>query len=216
MPRPVDPHILALIPDAERADAAAAQLDRVARKTRILRSMSDLRACPLPSARAMLLDARIPPASLQRLVPSLRNALPATCRIFSLGTPSPEVAPLVDDTLPFPCGQGVLLDRLRRALLRSASDHALDIELAAEIEVRHGRLAHQSLYARLDVPHGAPVSAVTAAFDRLSDRLHPDRLGALPPELERKARELYASIAEAGRVLRSPAERSEYHRTMNR
>ncbi|TVR03113.1 MAG: hypothetical protein EA398_06260 [Deltaproteobacteria bacterium] len=208
------PTVIVVAASAAHAERFRAALDRLGDRLVVVESVQALRGVPLRKLRALVLDMQIvsPPAA--KTVPLLRRALPESCRILGAGRPTADEPHPFEGVLPFPSGPGVLLDRLRRALAERASAQALDVELAAEIELRCHRLEGQSLYDRLDLPPGAPVADVTRAFDALSERLHPDRVAHLPEALRSSASTLYAAIAEAGRVLRSPAERSAYHRKL--
>lgn len=67
-------------------------------------------------------------------------------------------------------------------------------------------------YEVLGVRPDAGLGEVQAAFFRIAKRWHPDRLGAESATLEESATQIYASAAEACRVLSDPSLRRDYDR----
>ncbi|MGO8741705.1 MAG: DnaJ domain-containing protein [Limisphaerales bacterium] len=68
----------------------------------------------------------------------------------------------------------------------------------------------QSYYEVLEVPEGATLEEVKAAFRRLSNEYHPDRVPSHLTKLRKDAEERFKQINEANQVLRDPEKRRQY------
>lgn len=87
--------------------------------------------------------------------------------------------------------------------------------MSAELAERAERMAEQTHYDVLGLADDVPVDMVVAAFDRLSMRLHPERLAASGVSAD-LANEVYARICEAYRTLRSSGTREAYDLQLRR
>lgn len=93
-------------------------------------------------------------------------------------------------------------------------EQPLDPEMKAlfeEIRRRHREMAEQNHFEVLGVGQEAKSAEVRQAFTALAQRLHPDKLGSrLSEEAATVARELFARLNEANRVLGSDEARAAY------
>lgn len=121
-----------------------------------------------------------------------------------------------DAVVCIPCGHGVLRDVVMRTLgLRWAEFGAPERTMSAELAERAERMTEQTHYEVLGLADDVPADQVVAAFDRLSMRLHPERLAASGVSAD-LANEVYARICEAYRALRSPVTRDAYDLQLRR
>lgn len=123
-----------------------------------------------------------------------------------------------DVTVKYPVAGRVLAARIEKVLRSHAAPAAVDDRMIrAEIELRGDPEGTRSHYEVLGVRPGASADAVTAAYDRLSLLLHPDRLRTLQDaELLDRAAALYDRVGEAFRVLRRPNARTRYDQALAR
>lgn len=160
---------------------------------------------------AVVLDGRLegPPAA--ELAAAFASGLPSETAFVLLVDELPsEPTPRFDAVVRIPCGHGVLRDVVMRALgLRWAEFGGPERSMGAELAERAERMVEQTHYEVLGLADDVPVDLVVAAFDRLSMRLHPERLAASGVSSD-LAHEVYARICEAYRTLRSPAAREAY------
>jgi DnaJ-class molecular chaperone len=85
------------------------------------------------------------------------------------------------------------------------------VEVRALVEDLFAGLDQRSYYDFLGVAPGATAQQIQDAFYLRAERLHPDRFFNLSDlELRNKIYEVYKRVAEAYRVLESPAARKEY------
>ncbi len=84
-------------------------------------------------------------------------------------------------------------------------------EIRTLVEELFAGLERRSYYDFLGVPRGATAKQIQDAFYVRAEKLHPDRFFSLSDlELRNKIYEVYKRVAEAYRVLESPAARKEY------
>ena len=84
-------------------------------------------------------------------------------------------------------------------------------EIRTLVEELFAGLERRSYYDFLGVPRGATAQQIQDAFYVRAEKLHPDRFFNLSDlELRNKIYEVYKRVAEAYRVLESPAARKEY------
>ena len=84
-------------------------------------------------------------------------------------------------------------------------------EIRTLVEELFAGLERRSYYDFLGVPAGATAQQIQDAFYARAEKLHPDRFFNLSDlELRNKIYEVYKRVAEAYRVLDSPAARKEY------
>jgi curved DNA-binding protein CbpA len=80
----------------------------------------------------------------------------------------------------------------------------------AEIRALAEILDELDYYRVLELPSGAPVSAVRAAYHRASRRFHPDGHRDLPSDLRPALTRIAKRVTEAYSVLRDPRRRQVY------
>lgn len=160
---------------------------------------------------AVILDARLDGPPVAELALAYAAALPPeTAFVLLTDDLVTEPEPPFDAVVRVPCGPGVLRDVVMRAVGRRWTDRETPARsMTDELVARASRLAEQNHYEVLGLADDVPMEAVVAAFDRLSMRLHPERLLANEVPLE-LANEVYARICEAYRTLRVPATREAY------
>jgi hypothetical protein len=160
---------------------------------------------------AVVLDGRLegPPAA--ELAAAFASGLPEETAFVLLVEELAESArPPFHAVVRIPCGHGVLRDVVMRTLgLRWAEFGGPERPMSAELAERAERMVEQTHYEVLGLADDVPVDLVVAAFDRLSMRLHPERLAASGVSSD-LANEVYARICEAYRTLRSPGTREAY------
>jgi DnaJ-domain-containing protein 1 len=112
----------------------------------------------------------------------------------------------------YPVAPRVLSSRIENSLRSHRQrQRGVNVEHMADLEVRCVRAADQNFYGLLGVAHDASIDQIKRAYDGLSLKLHPDRLQALPSnELKARVADLYVSMTEAYRTLRSLSARSRY------
>jgi curved DNA-binding protein CbpA len=97
---------------------------------------------------------------------------------------------------------------------RGEPEAPIDPEMKAlfdEVRSRHQKMGEQSHFEVLGLNQDAKSADVRQAFTALAQRLHPDKLGSrVPEEVATIARELFARMNEANRVLGSDDARREY------
>jgi len=160
---------------------------------------------------AVVLDSRLEGPSSAELAAAFASGLPAeTAFVLLVEDLAVETTPPFDAVVRIPCGPGVLRDVVMRTLgLRWAEFGGPERAMSAELAERAERMAEQTHYEVLGLPDDVPVDLVVAAFDRLSMRLHPERLAANGVSSD-LANEVYSRICEAYRALRSPGTREAY------
>ncbi len=160
---------------------------------------------------AVLVTAGFPKPDPEALAAALKPALPGTCLIQVCGGISalPEGSNY-HGTLKFPLAPRVLAANVRRMIRTSKATKSDHRPLQAEIELRCLGLSDQTHYKVLGVPPDAPLDDITAAYDSLSLRYHPDRLRKLEPESREHAMQLYIRIGDAYRTLRVVNDRMRY------
>jgi hypothetical protein len=160
---------------------------------------------------AVVLDSRLEGPSSAELAAAFASGLPAeTAFVLLVEDLAVETTPPFDAVVRIPCGPGVLRDVVMRTLgLRWAEFGGPERAMGAELAERAERMAEQTHYEVLGLPDDVPVDLVVAAFDRLSMRLHPERLAANGVSSD-LANEVYSRICEAYRALRSPGTREAY------
>jgi hypothetical protein len=160
---------------------------------------------------AVVLDGRLegPPAA--ELAAAFASGLPEeTAFVLLVDELTGELTPRFDAVVRIPCGHGVLRDVVMRTLgLRWAEFGGPERSMHEELTERAERMVEQTHYEVLGLADDVPVDLVVAAFDRLSMRLHPERLAASGVASE-LANEVYARICEAYRTLRAPGTRQAY------
>jgi hypothetical protein len=160
---------------------------------------------------AVVLDGRLegPPAA--ELAAAFASGLPEeTAFVLLVDELTGEPSPRFDAVVRIPCGHGVLRDVVMRTLgLRWAEFGGPERSMHEELAERAERMVEQTHYEVLGLADDVPVDLVVAAFDRLSMRLHPERLAASGVSSD-LANEVYARICEAYRTLRSPGTREAY------
>jgi hypothetical protein len=160
---------------------------------------------------AVVLDGRLegPPAA--ELAAAFASGLPEeTAFVLLVDELTGEPTPRFDAVVRIPCGHGVLRDVVMRTLgLRWAEFGGPERSMQEELAERAERMVEQTHYEVLGLADEVPVDLVVAAFDRLSMRLHPERLAASGVSSD-LANEVYARICEAYRTLRSPGTREAY------
>lgn len=137
--------------------------------------------------------------------------------LLTLATPKPgqDFGPF-DAAIRYPVGPPVLTSRV----VRSARDKSRGAggpapEFLADLELRLVRMPDQNHYQLLGVASNANVDQIKKAYDRLSLRLHPDRLRTLEiPELRDGAQTLYVKITDAYQTLRNLSSRTRYDRSL--
>ena len=166
---------------------------------------------------AVVLDSRLegPPAA--ELAAAFASGLPEeTAFVLLVDELAGEPSPRFDAVVRIPCGHGVLRDVVMRTLgLRWAEFGAPERSMGEELAERAARMVEQTHYEVLGLADDVPVDLVVAAFDRLSMRLHPERLAASGVSSD-LANEVYARICEAYRALRSPGTREAYDLQLQR
>jgi len=160
---------------------------------------------------AVVLDSRLegPPAA--ELAAAFASGLPEeTAFVLLVDELTGQPTPRFDAVVRIPCGHGVLRDVVMRTLgLRWAEFGEPERSMQEELAERAERMVEQTHYEVLGLADDVPVDLVVAAFDRLSMRLHPERLAASGVSSD-LANEVYARICEAYRTLRSPGTREAY------
>ncbi len=122
-----------------------------------------------------------------------------------------------DLTVKYPVAGRVLASRIERTLRSAGSGQVDDRMIRAEVELRADPDGSRGHYHVLGVRPNASADAITAAYDRLSLLLHPDRLRTIEdPELLERAADLYDRVGEAFRVLRRPNARMRYDQALAR
>ena len=121
-----------------------------------------------------------------------------------------------DGTLKFPLASKILISNVRRAIRAKRASEADYRPLQAEIEVRCISLETQTYYQVLGVAADAPLDQITASYDGLSLRYHPDRLRRLDDASRETAMRLYLRIGEAYNTLRDANERMRYDHAVTR
>lgn len=166
---------------------------------------------------AVVLDSCLEGPPADELAAAFASGLPGETAFVLLVEGLAEVArPPFDAVVRIPCGHGVLRDVVMRTLgLRWAEFGVPERSMSMELEERAERMAEQTHYEVLGLADDVPVDMVVAAFDRLSMRLHPDRLAACGVSVD-LANEVYARICEAYRTLRSPGTREAYDLQLRR
>ena len=166
---------------------------------------------------AIIITAGFPKPAPETLAKALRAALGDVCMLEVCGGISglPEGSAF-DGTLKFPLGNRVLISNVRRAIRTKLASQADYRPLQAEIEVRSIGLDDQSFYQVLEVPNDAPLDDITASYDRLSLRYHPDRLRKLEASSRESAMKLYLRIGEAYNTLRDVNDRMRYDHALTR
>lgn len=166
---------------------------------------------------AVILDSLLegPPAA--ELAAAFASGLPAeTAFVLLVEELAERARPPFDAVVRIPCGHGVLRDVVMRALgLRWAEFGGPERPMSAELAERAERMAEQTHYEVLGIADDVPADQVVAAFDRLSMRLHPERLAASGVSSD-LSNEVYARICEAYRTLRSPGTREAYDLQLRR
>lgn len=166
---------------------------------------------------AVVLDSRLegPPAA--ELAAAFASGLPEeTAFVLLVDELAGEPSSRFDAVVRIPCGHGVLRDVVMRTLgLRWAEFGAPERSMGEELAERAARMVEQTHYEVLGLADDVPVDLVVAAFDRLSMRLHPERLAASGVSSD-LANEVYARICEAYRALRSPGTREAYDLQLQR
>lgn len=212
--------VFATSPDAEwltpLADALTARASEVvvSADPRQIRSMLETGGVD-----AILVHTRFQTPTAAAIAGALRKMLASAPTVLVLLTDHVEAhdaAGPFDATLKWPVAPRIFGDRLVTLLRERASRGPVDSrDVRAEIEVRSLTMDEQDHYGMLGVGPGAPTDAITAAYDRLSLLFHPDRVRVYgDDELTQKASSLFARVVEAYRVLRSPADRARYDRTL--
>lgn len=160
---------------------------------------------------AVVLDRALPGPPAEELAQAFAAGLPAeTAFVLLVDAFGETPAPPFHAVVRVPCGHGVLRDVVMRVLHARWSDvEEPGQTMVAELEERAERFAHQSHYEVLGLADEVPVDEIVAAFDRLSLRLHPERVVARGVSAE-LANEVYARICEAYRALRTPSIREAY------
>ncbi|NQW63149.1 MAG: DnaJ domain-containing protein [Deltaproteobacteria bacterium] len=160
---------------------------------------------------AVVLDSRLEGPTSAELAAAFASGLPAeTAFVLLVEELAVETTPPFDAVVRIPCGPGVLRDVVMRTLgLRWAEFGGPERAMSAELAERAERMAAQTHYEVLGLADDVPVDLVVAAFDRLSMRLHPERLAANGVSSD-LANEVYSRICEAYRALRSPGTREAY------
>lgn len=208
------PRVFCVAASEARADAVRQELDGHGVAAVVSPRLSPLRefhaAAPVD---LVLVDAALERPTPEQIRTRLGPALPEPTRIVLLGGLGDAGA--FHARFAWPTGPGVLSHALRSFWAREAEQSGVSArerrELAAEVELRSVRLGRQNLFERLDLQPGAGTDMITAAHDRLSMRLHPDRIAELLPEdLRPVALDVYLAIGEAYRLLRDPAHRRTY------
>ena len=150
-------------------------------------------------------------AALERIAPQAVRVL------LTLTTPGAgtDLGPF-DAAIRYPVGGPVLVSRLVRAVKeRARGGGGPAPEFLADLELRIVRSASQNHYEVLGLPTDANLDQVKRAYDRLSLRVHPDRLRGLGvPELQDGANGLYIRITEAYQTLRNLSSRTRYDRSL--
>lgn len=166
---------------------------------------------------AVVLDSRLDGPSSAELAAAFASGLPEeTAFVLLVEDLAVETTPPFDAVVRIPCGPGVLRDVVMRALgLRWAELGGADRAMSAELEERAARMVEQTHYEVLGLADDVPADQVVAAFDRLSMRLHPERLAASGVSAD-LANAVYARICEAYRALRSPGTREAYDLQLRR
>lgn len=160
---------------------------------------------------AVVLDRQLAGPPVPELAMAYAAALPPETAFILLTDELAAVAePPFDAVVRVPCGPGVLRDVVMRAVGRRWTDlDAPARSMAEEVAERAAKLGQQNHYEVLGLPDDVPMEAIVAAFDRLSLRLHPERL-PLNEAAAEQANEVYARICEAYRTLRTPLSREAY------
>ena len=166
---------------------------------------------------AVLVTAGFPKPDPETLARGLRGAIGDVCLLEVCGGISglPEGTSF-DGTLKFPLANKILASNVRRAVRAKRAADADYRPLQAEIEVRCIGLESQSHYAVLGVEPDAPLDTITAAYDSLSLRYHPDRLRRLEPASRESAMRLYLRVGEAYNTLRDVNDRMRYDHALAR
>lgn len=97
------------------------------------------------------------------------------------------------------------LERRRRARRRPAHGRPAGVELDAVAKARRDRMRERSVakcYALLELPAGAPLGDVEAAYRKLLRQFHPDRFAG-DPERHASAIALVTSLTDAYLALRN-------------
>ncbi|MBI5477390.1 MAG: J domain-containing protein [Deltaproteobacteria bacterium] len=95
--------------------------------------------------------------------------------------------------------------------MAAPTTHQAAEEVRALVEELFAGLDHLPYYAFLGITPGATPGHIQEAFYRRAEKLHPDRFFNLSDlELRNQIYEVYKRVAEAYRVLESPAARKEY------
>jgi hypothetical protein len=100
--------------------------------------------------------------------------------------------------------------RVTPQTLPSAPPPDLPPPTRAQIGLRAGRLASESLYASLGVESTASAEEIRAAFFRLARAWRPDRLPPVLGDMRPHAAAVFARMEEAHRTLTSPEARARY------
>jgi curved DNA-binding protein CbpA len=82
----------------------------------------------------------------------------------------------------------------------------------AEVRALARMLEELDYYQVLELPPGAPTSAIRSAYHAVSRRFHPDAHRDAPPEVQAQIARIAKRIAEAYSVLRDPRRRQVYDR----
>ena len=166
---------------------------------------------------AVVLDSRLEGPSYAELAAAFASGLPEeTAFVLLVEDLAVETTPPFDAVVRIPCGHGVLRDVVMRALgLRWAELGGPERAMSEELAERAERMVEQTHYEVLGLADNVPVDLVIAAFDRLSMRLHPERLAANGVSSD-LANEVYGRICEAYRALRSPGSREAYDLQLRR
>lgn len=90
----------------------------------------------------------------------------------------------------------------------------LERNAVAEIRALVGILEELDYYQVLEVPPGAPTSAIRSAYHRASRRFHPDAHRHGPAEAQEAVARIAKRVAEAYSVLRDPRRRQVYDRQL--
>lgn len=160
---------------------------------------------------AVLIAESITNPTPEALAAAMRPALPSTAFVLlTRDVRQAEPGGPFDVAVRFPLADKVFTSSVKRAMRLVRGGVKEPQSIAADIEIRSLRLAEKSHYEVLGVPAGAGLDRITAAYDDLSLRYHPDRLRGLEPAMQRQAMELYLRVGEAYRVLRSPNARMRY------
>lgn len=160
---------------------------------------------------AVVIDSGLAGPTPEELATAFAAGLPPeTAFVLLVDELGQEAVAPFDAVVRVPCGHGVLRDVVMRALsLRWADAEEPLRSMAEELEERAEKIPQQNHYEVLGLSDDVPVDMIVAAFDRLSLRLHPERLLARGVSSER-ANEVYARICEAYRALRVPSSREAY------